>query len=97
MGRQELTIRCMQEAMRKAYYDRDSARGLHATFTWFVEEVGELAEALLSGDRGKIEEELADVIAWALSIANLAGVDVEKAFSRKYGGDLSSAGCGFEG
>lgn len=83
--------------MKKAYFDRDGARGLYATFTWFVEEVGELAEALLSGDRDKIEEELADVIAWALSIANLAGVDAQKAFARKYRGDLYSVGCGFEG
>jgi len=88
-----LTLRCMQEAMRRAYYAKDSSRGLHATFTWFVEEVGELAEALLSGDREKIGEEAADVLAWLLSILNLVGVDAENAFKSKYGADLEAAGC----
>jgi len=89
-----LSIECMQEAMRKAYFGRDSERGLYATFTWLVEEVGELAEALLRGEKRAIEEEIADVIAWTLSVANLAGVDVAEAFKRKYGGDLAVAGCG---
>ncbi len=71
--------------MRRRYFERDSERGLYATFTWLVEEVGELAEALLKGDRRAVEEELADVIAWTLSIANLVGVDVEEALRRKYG------------
>ncbi len=90
-----ITIRCAQEAIRRVYYERDSRRGLHATFTWFVEEVGELAEALL-GKRGfeGLEEEIADVLAWLLSIANLVGVDVEKAFANKYGADLEAHGCG---
>ncbi|MEB2836141.1 MAG: nucleotide pyrophosphohydrolase [Desulfurococcales archaeon] len=95
-----LDVECMQEAMRRAYYARDSQRGLYATFAWFVEEVGELAEALLGkrGDEG-VEEEIADVMAWLLSIANLVGVDVGKAFARKYGGDLDAVGClaGLEG
>jgi len=43
-----------------------------------------LAEALLSGDKSSIEEELADVLAWAISIANLAGIDVEEALRKKY-------------
>ncbi len=89
-----LDISCAQEAVRRAYLDRDRARGVHATFAWFVEEVGELAEALL-GKRGRegLEEEIADVLAWLLSLANLVGVDVEKAFLAKYGGDVDSAGC----
>lgn len=84
---------CAQEAIRRAYLERDSARGLHATFTWFVEEVGELAEALL-GKRGReaLNEEIADVLAWLLSIANLVGVDVEEAFRAKYGRDLEALG-----
>jgi len=77
-------IRCVQEWMKKMYYERDKARGLYATFTWLVEEIGELAEALLKGDKTLIEEEIADVVAWTLSIANLIGVDVEQALRRKY-------------
>jgi len=73
-----------QELIRKAYYRRDSKRGLYATFTWLVEEVGELADALLSNHRHSIEEELADVLAWLLSVANLVDVDLESVFKRKY-------------
>ncbi len=80
-----MDIRCVQEEMKRMFYERDRERGLFATFTWLVEEVGELAEALLKGDKDSIAEELADVIAWTLSIANLVGVDAEKAVARKYG------------
>lgn len=80
-----MEIRCVQEWMKRMYYERDKARGLYATFAWLVEEVGELAEALLKGDKPLIEEEIADVIAWTLSIANMVGVDVEQALCRKYG------------
>lgn len=88
-----LDLACAQEAIRKAYLERDSARGLYATFAWFVEEVGELAEALL-GKRGReaLSEEIADVLAWLLSIANLVDVDVEEAFRSKYGRDLQAIG-----
>ncbi len=77
-------IREAQELIRDAYYRRDSKRGLYATFTWLVEEVGELADALLSERMESIEEELADVLAWLLSVANLVGVDLEEAFKKKY-------------
>ena len=79
-----MKIREAQEIIKKTYFNRDSARGLYATFTWFVEEVGELAEALIEGGVESVEEEIADVFAWLLSVANLIGVDVEKAFMRKY-------------
>jgi len=79
-----MDIKRAQEYIREAYYERDSARGVFATFTWFTEEVGELAEAVLNMDRGMLEEELADVFAWLLSIANLVGVDLEEAFKKKY-------------
>ncbi len=88
-----MDLRCVQEAMRRAYYERDKRRGLHATFTWLVEEVGELAEAILEENRERIEEEIADIIAWTLSIANLLDVDVEKAMKLKYARDLEIAGC----
>jgi NTP pyrophosphatase (non-canonical NTP hydrolase) len=78
-------LRCVQKAMMDEYFKRDSERGLFPTFAWFVEEVGELGEALLKRDKAGISEELADVIAWALSIANLVGIDVEEALRLKYG------------
>ena len=88
-----MEISCLQEAMRRAYLDRDRKRGLHATFVWLVEEVGELAEAILEGDREGMKEELADVLAWLVSVANLLGIDVEEAISAKYRADLERAGC----
>lgn len=75
----------IQNKMRELYYEKDHQRGLYATFAWLVEEVGELARALLSQNIEEIEEEIADVIAWTLSIANLIGVDVEKSLCQKYG------------
>lgn len=72
-----------QLLIRKVYYDRDRRRGLERTFMWFVEEVGELAEALRRGDG--VEEEFADVLAWLASLANLAGVDLGRAAAGKYG------------
>lgn len=79
-----MEIKEAQEKLKEMYLQKDKDRGLFATFTWFTEEVGELAEALLSGERNKIEEELADVIAWAISIANLENIDVEEALRKKY-------------
>ena len=79
-----MDIREAQEIIRRTYYERDKSRGLFSTFTWFVEEVGELAEALLKSDYKALNEEIADVFAWLLSIANLVGVDLDNAFKKKY-------------
>lgn len=79
-----MEIKEAQRIIRDEYLQRDSARGLYATFTWLVEEVGELADALLKGDYEAKAEEIADVFAWLLSVANLLGIDVEDAFRRKY-------------
>ncbi|GAH52496.1 unnamed protein product, partial [marine sediment metagenome] len=35
-------------------------------------------------DKQKVSEEIADIIAWTISIANILDVDVEKALSDKY-------------
>lgn len=79
-----VSIRDAQGMIRRDFYERDSLRGIYATFTWFVEEVGELAEAVIKMDRRGIEEEVADVFAWLLSIANLLDIDLEDAFTKKY-------------
>lgn len=79
-----MEIKAAQELIKDQYYERDSKRGLYPTFTWFIEEVGELAEALLSNKKESIEEEIADVFAWLLSIANLLNIDVEEVFKKKY-------------
>ena len=73
-----------QELMRQLFFHRDSERGVKGTFDWLVEEVEELRVALEEGDNGEIEKEFADVIAWLSSLANVAGVDLEKAALSKY-------------
>lgn len=87
-----LTIRRLQDLIRERYYATDSARGVPGTFLWFIEEVGELATALQDNAPGKnptpaqranLEEEIADVIAWLTTLANITGVDIEHAL-RKY-------------
>lgn len=81
----EIGIRHFQKAIEKAYFHRDKGRGLDRTFIWFIEEVGELAKAIKKGDRENIIEEIADVFAWLVSIANLLKVDLVEAVVKKYG------------
>ena len=78
-----------QQLIRERYYATDSARGAPATYLWFIEEVGELAHAIANRERGKLdqanlEEEFADVVAWLATLANITGVDLEKAIHDKY-------------
>jgi NTP pyrophosphatase (non-canonical NTP hydrolase) len=79
-----LEIRRAQELIKEMYFEKDSLRGIFKSFAWLVEEVGELGEALLKGSHSNIQEEIADVLAWTLSVANLVDVDVEQAFKEKY-------------
>ncbi len=71
-----------QKLIRDLYFEKDKKRGLEKTFIWFVEEVGELAEAIRKGEN--VGEEIADVFAWLVSLANILGVDVEREVLRKY-------------
>jgi len=82
-----MTISEFQKLIEEIYFARDSARGRDASFVWFVEEVGELAKALLrpKDDGGKnLRDEFADVLAWLTTIASIAGVDLEAAAVAKY-------------
>jgi len=87
-----LTLPAFQKLIRDRYYPTDSARGTPGTFMWFIEEVGELATALQDNAPGKsptpeqranLDEEFADVLAWLTTLANINGVDLERA-CRKY-------------
>lgn len=73
-----------QKRIEAIYYARDSARGLAGTHMWFCEEVGELTRALRRDQRAELEGEFADVLAWLVSLASIAGVDIESAAGRKY-------------
>lgn len=67
------------------YGAKDAARGDAATFLWLTEEFGELATALRSGSREELALEMADVLAWLATLANIRGIDLEAAVLRKYG------------
>ena len=71
-----------QRWMEERYGERDRKRGIDRTFAWFVEEVGEVSRALRKGDPADLEHEIGDAMAWLVSVANLAGVDVEEAVRR---------------
>lgn len=86
-----LTFAAFQQHIRDKYYATDSARGVPATFMWFIEEVGELSTALANNAPGKtptteeranLSEEFADVIAWLCTLANISGVNLEKALEK---------------
>lgn len=81
-----MNIREFQELIHDIYFHKDSKRGVEGTFLWFVEEVGELSEAIRKNDREAMEEEFADVLAWLMSLANLLEIDVEEAAKKKYPG-----------
>jgi len=68
-----------QGFISERYEKRDRERGVPGTFLWFMEEVGELASALAGDDQDNRVEEFADVFAWLCTLANISGVDLEKA------------------
>jgi NTP pyrophosphatase (non-canonical NTP hydrolase) len=74
-----------QQMMRHLYFKRDSERGVEGTYKWLVDEVAELGDELKKGtDRESAEKEFADVIAWLASLANIMGIDLERAAVNKY-------------
>ena len=88
----ELSISDFQRLIYKMYVEKDVERGFAGTFMWLIEEVGELSTALRSGSKKEQEEEFADVLAWLTTIANVVGVDLNKALVDKYGSGCP--GCG---
>ena len=90
--RSEFSLADFQRLIRKMYFEKDDARGIDGTFMWLMEEVGELAAALRDGSREEKMEEFADVLAWLVTIANVADVDLTEAIQRKYG--KGCPGCG---
>ncbi len=80
-----MTLGALQQMIRQLYGAKDEARGDAATFLWLTEEFGELATALRSGTPEELALEMADVLAWLATLANIAGVDLEEAVRAKYG------------
>jgi NTP pyrophosphatase (non-canonical NTP hydrolase) len=86
-----LSIAALQKLIHDRYFATDSARGIPPTFMWFIEEVGELSTALANNapgrspspqERANLEEEFADVLAWLCTLANISGVDLERALQK---------------
>ncbi|PCN51228.1 nucleotide pyrophosphohydrolase [Candidatus Geothermarchaeota archaeon ex4572_27] len=80
-----MDIREFQVHIWRIYSHHDSRRGLDKTYAWLKREVEELGEAIKSGNRDNIMEELADVLAWLSSVATLLNVDLEEAALGRYG------------
>lgn len=76
-----MTIQDFQKQIEDIYYTRDAARGVPLTFTWFVEEVGELAKEIRKQpqDMERLREEFADVFAWLVTLASLLSIDLADA------------------
>ena len=87
-----LTLGALQQMIRQMYGAKDAARGDAATFLWLTEEFGELATALRAGTDEELALEMADVLAWLATLANVRGIDLEAAFRAKYG--RACPGCG---
>jgi len=90
-GEGGLTLSALQRQIRRMYGAKDEARGDAATFLWLTEEFGELATALRSGTDEELALEMADVLAWLATLANIRGIDLEAAVARKYG--AACPGC----
>lgn len=92
MSEKGMTISEFQKIIEDIYFERDNKRGVDKTFTWFIEEVGELAKEIrrlhaLSENKTRLKEEFADVFAWLTTLASLLGIDLEEA------AQIYSQGC----
>jgi NTP pyrophosphatase (non-canonical NTP hydrolase) len=87
-----LTLSALQRMILQMYGQKDAARGDAATFLWLTEEFGELASALRAGTPEELGAEMADVLAWLATLANIRGIELEEAVLRKYG--RACPGCG---
>lgn len=79
-----MKIKEFQKRIKDNFYHKDSIRGAEKTFIWLVEEIGELGTSVMKNDVENISEELSDVIAWTVSLANIYDMDLEKILSEKY-------------
>lgn len=82
MSRIIMDLKDFQKIIKDTYYAKDSRRGLWPTFSWFIEEVGELAKDIRKGDKKAQEYEIGDVMAWLVSIANILKIDLTKSVKK---------------
>ncbi|RLG58968.1 nucleotide pyrophosphohydrolase [Candidatus Geothermarchaeota archaeon] len=79
-----MRIKKFQELMKELYFHHDSRRGVEATLNWLKTEINELSRAIKMKDKRNLMEEFADVFAWLSSLANLVGIDMERACMERY-------------
>lgn len=81
-----MKISDFQNLIKEIYLEKDNDRGLRGTFIWLVEEIGELATLINSKEKNEnnISEELAHVIAWTISLANILDINIENAIHKEY-------------
>ncbi|MHA1881913.1 MAG: MazG nucleotide pyrophosphohydrolase domain-containing protein [Candidatus Thorarchaeota archaeon] len=74
-----------QDLIRRIYLERDRERGLERALLRTFEELAELSDAVHRNKLSKeIEDEIADVFAWVISIANLLEINLGNALLSKY-------------
>ncbi|MEU2134822.1 MazG nucleotide pyrophosphohydrolase domain-containing protein [Streptomyces sp. NPDC018352] len=74
-------LRRVQEQCRDLYGRLESDRAL----AWALEELGELAQAMRRGESTvRVEEELGQVLVWALCLANITRTDAAHAFAKAF-------------
>ena len=86
MSDQPFDLRRFQQYIAETYGPKDAARGTAGTFMYFMEEVGELAEALREPHKHDLAGEFADCQAWLVSLAHLANIDLATVTQQKYRG-----------
>ena len=82
------TVKYLQDFIRRKDYDPQNKEGY---FLKLAEEVGELSRAMRKGlkapnardIKGTIDEEVWDVMYYAIAIANLYDIDLEQVIKRK--------------
>lgn len=79
-----MNVSDFQRHIAELYLEKDKRRGVDGTLLWLIEEVGELTEAVRRKELEHLGDEMADVLAWTASLANLHGIDLEAALARKY-------------
>ncbi len=86
-------LRAFQAHIAATYGKKDAERGMAGTFMYFMEEVGELAEALREPDKHDLDGEFADCLAWLASLSHLAGVDLARVSAAKHTGLCPKCGA----
>lgn len=91
-----MEIRQFQQLMQQLYEKYDRQRGVYRTALWLGEEMGELMAEIKKNpqewNKEAIGEEMADIMAWVASLANILEIDLEEALYEKYPGYCKKCG-----